>query len=272
MENFMQPYIQTVLSLSVEELESRQGKAAREASKANVLVDDTELAWILLEQFKTVKETGEVHIVLDNAGFELLADLVLAGYLIESKFATRVVLHGKRMPWFVSDVNQHDLTDLIDGFIKGSFYPDIDDADSTELKEAGKYWHSLLSSDKLIFHASPFWTTAHPYGRLASVDPALFTSLASADLVIYKGDLNYRKLVYDGMWHKTAPFKQALGPLAKKQVVDGGKKEGTRILSLRTCKADVGVGLRTGQEKGLPGDWTRTGKYALISFWDAKAH
>lgn len=254
-------------SLSVDELESRQGKAARESSKANVLVDDTELAWILLEQTKTLKEAGDVHIVLDNAGFELLADLVLAGYLLESQFAAKVVLHGKRMPWFVSDVNPGDFTDLIDGFANGTFYEDIDESDKYELQEAGKYWRSIQKSGKLEFHAEPFWTTQHPYGRMAEVDPELFGKLAAADLVIYKGDLNYRKLTYDGLWPRTTPFKQAIGPFARKQA--GGKA--TRIFALRTCKADVGVGLRQGLEKTLPDDWTRTGKYALVSYWDAKS-
>lgn len=254
-------------SLSVEELQSRQGKAARDSSKANVLVDDSGQVWDLLEKTKAAGTSGEIHIVLDNAGFELLADLVLASYLSESGYASKIVLHGKRMPWFVSDVNPQDLSDLIDGFVDASFYPDLDSADAHELREAGKYWNDLLRSGRMQFEAEPFWTTAHPYGRLALVQPFLFTQLADADLVIYKGDLNYRKLTYDGVWPRTTPFRTAIGPLAEKQL--NGK--GTRTLALRTCKADVGLGLKEGVAETLPGDWTRTGKYALVSYWDAKS-
>ena len=252
-------------NMSVEQLESRQGKASRDASKNNVLVDDTaEVERILFGPDHQASDS--IHIVLDNAGFELLADLVLAGYLVESGFAEKVVLHGKRMPWFVSDVMEGDLADLIKGFAKGSIFTDIDAEDKNEVMEAGNYWQGLQESGKLRFSAEPFWTTAHPFGRTAVVDPHLFQELADAKLVIYKGDLNYRKLTYDGQWPHDTPFEQALGPLARK--VDG---RGLRTVALRTAKADVAVGLKLEQHKTLPEDWTRTGKYAMISFYDAKS-
>lgn len=254
-------------SLSVEELQSRQGKAVREKSKANVLVDDTEPVWDLLSKLRRDKKSGEIHYVLDNAGFELLTDLVFASYLIESGYATKVVLHGKWMPWFVSDVNPGDLTDLIEGFAQGTTYDEIDPQDKQELQEAGKHWKQYMDTGKMEFSAHPFWTTQHSYGRMAVVEPELYERLSAANLVIYKGDLNYRKLTYDGMWPKTMSFKEAIGPLAKKQL--NGK--GVRSLVLRTCKSDVGVGLKPGIEETLPNDWTRTGKYALVSYWDAKS-
>ena len=252
-------------SLSVEQLESRQGKAVRDESKRNVLVDDTAEVQTLLMKLKSEPSTC-IHIVLDNAGFELLADLVFAGFLVESGCTKRIVLHGKRMPWFVSDVMERDLADLIEGFADGTAFPDIDAADREQIMEAGKYWQNLQRNGALTFFAEPFWTTAHSYGRMAEVDPQLFDQLASGDLVVYKGDLNYRKLTYDGQWPHITSFKEALGPLAT-QV--GGK--GIRTLVLRTAKADVGVGLKPEQEEGLPEDWTRTGKYAMISYCDAKS-
>ena len=254
-------------SLSIEELDSRQGKAARESSKANVLIDDTPQVFSLLSHLKSSHSSGEIHIVLDNAGFELLADLVFASYLLESGLTMRVTLHGKRMPWFVSDVNPSDLTDLIDGLTSGTLYQELDLADSSELQGAGKHWQSLMATGKLLFSAHPFWTTQHPYGRMATVAPELYTQLANADCVIFKGDLNYRKLTYDCMWPKTTPFCRAIGPLATKQLGN----RGLRTLVLRTAKADVGVGLPEGLEEKLPDDWTRTGKYGMVSYWDAKS-
>jgi len=254
-------------TLSVEDLNSRQGKAVRESSKASILVDDTEQVWGLLSQLKLSGSPGPMHIVLDNAGFELLTDLVFVGYILESGYANNIVLHGKRMPWFVSDVNAADLTDLIQGFADGTTYPDMDADDKHDVQQAGRYWKNLLDSGKMTFKAHPFWTTQHSYGRMATVAPELFEELASASLVVYKGDLNYRKLVYDGCWSHTTSFKEAMGPLAEKQ--QGGK--GTRTLALRTCKADVCVGLRPGIVEELPGDWTRTGKYAVVSYYDAKS-
>lgn len=253
-------------SLSVEELNSLQGKAVREANKKNILADDTEQVWGLLSRLRSMGFSKDIHIVLDNAGFELLTDLVFAGYLIQSGYAKKIVLHGKRMPWFVSDVNPEDLYYLIEGLANGTIYNDIDATDKDDLQEAGKYWKGLIHSDKLEFRSELFWTTQHPFGRLPSVEPALFGDLADADLVIYKGDLNYRKLTYDGLWPHSTPFSEALGPLAKKH--DG---QGVRSLVLRTAKADVCVGLKPGQDKNLEAGWTRNGKYAVVSYWDAKS-
>ena len=253
-------------SLSVEDLNSRQGKAVRESNKKNILVDDTEQVWSLLSKLRSVGRSKDIHIVLDNAGFELLTDLVFAGYLVESGYAQKIVFHGKRMPWFVSDAMTEDLHYLIEGFLNGTTYNDINDTDKNELQEAGRYWRGLIQSDKLEFRTELFWTTQHPFGRLPIVEPGLFEDLADADLVIYKGDLNYRKLTYDGLWPHSTPFSQALGPLAKKH--DG---QGIRSLVLRTAKADVCVGLKPGQETDLEEGWTRHGKYAVVSYWDAKS-
>lgn len=253
-------------SLSVEELNSRQGKAVRNSNKQNIVVNDTEQVWGLLSRLRSMGSSKDIHIILDNAGFELLTDLVFASYLIESGYAKKIVLHGKRMPWFVSDVNLEDLKYLIEGFANGTIYDDIDSEEKKELQEAGKYWQGLIHCGKLEFRAELFWTTQHPFGRLSHVEPGLFEDLADADLVVYKGDLNYRKLTYDGMWPHSTPFSEALGPLAKKH--DG---QGVRSLVLRTAKADVCVGLKPGQDKNFEEGWTRYGKYAMVSYWDAKS-
>lgn len=253
-------------SVSVEELNSRQGKAVRDSNKEHVIVNDTDQVWNLLSRLRSSGSPRDIHIVLDNAGFELLTDLVFASYLIESGYAKKVVLHGKRMPWFVSDVNLEDLKYLVEGFANGTIYDDIDSADKEQLREAGVYWGGLLHAGRLEYRAELFWTTQHPFGRLPIVDPGLFEDLADADLVVYKGDLNYRKLTYDGMWPHSTPFNVALGPLAQKH-----NGQGVRSLALRTAKADVCVGLQPGQDRNFEQGWTRYGKYAMVSYWDAKS-
>lgn len=44
----------------------------------------------------------------DNAGFELYCDFVYADWLIQSGIASEIVFHGKKLPWFVSDVTRKD--------------------------------------------------------------------------------------------------------------------------------------------------------------------
>ena len=52
--------------------------------------------------------------------------------------------------------------------------------------------------------------TNYFYSLLKDEDPELYNSLSFASLVIFKGDLNYRKLVGDLAWDPTVPFSRAL--------------------------------------------------------------
>jgi hypothetical protein len=256
-------------TISMEELHSRQGKAAREASKKNVIVDDTEAVWDLLNgMLKKEVLRRSIHIVLDNSGFELLTDLVLAVYLLSSTYATDITLHGKRMPWFVSDVTDRDLHYLIDGLMDGSIFDGLSEQEADNLHQFGSMLRGLLLQGTMKFEADAFWTTQHSFDRMSHVAPDLFSRLSEAELVVFKGDLNYRKLVADKLWPKTTGFREALGSLGHP---DNGK--GLRTLALRGCKADVVVGLQEGQVAALDQemkDWTRTGKYAVISYCNAK--
>lgn len=153
----------------VEELDSRQGKAARENSRKNVLCDDTAAVYEMFEYLRhgdIASSNGEIHIVLDNAGFELLADLVLAAYLLKAGRTHKVVLHGKRIPWFVSDVNHHDYTELVNGLAKGTIYPpkDTSGEDRQQMARFGKHIQDLETKRWLEFRAEMFWTTQHAFG------------------------------------------------------------------------------------------------------------
>lgn len=132
---------------------------------------------------------------------------------------------------------------------------------------SGKSSQALQSPLFILLLSKPA-TDRHPFlSRLPTADPPLYASLANAELVIFKGDLNYRKLTYDGQWRHTVSFTEAIGTLGEKIEDD----DGIRILALRTSKADVAVGLPEGVVETLPHNWTRSGEYAMISFSDTKS-
>lgn len=104
-----------------------------------------------------------------------------------------------------------------------------------------------------------FWTEPWPYWDMKERAGGLFELLSSSGLVIFKGDLNYRKLTGDVKWPVSTSFETALGPLGRS----------FPLLSLRTNKADVVVGIDQAvadklDEKGEK--WRINGRYALVSF------
>ncbi|KFY16990.1 hypothetical protein V491_05149, partial [Pseudogymnoascus sp. VKM F-3775] len=106
-------------------------------------------------------------------------------------------------------------------------------------------------------------TAGGSFWRLPTSAPRLYEDLKESTLVVFKGDLNYRKLVADAAWAPTTPFADALGPM--------GKGSGVDLLSLRTCKADVVVGLPEGKDEELQAEqgdgegrqWAWSGKWAV---------
>lgn len=229
-------------------------------NEKNVLVNDLPKVW---EYFKNLKD-DRIDIVLDNAGFELYVDLIFADWLVAAGFAKEVVFHPKNLPWFVSDVMPSDFDWLLSSLNDPSFF-----SESSSLREMAARWSKYVQhgqwklsfSQSIIGQKGPgdFWTSQHPYTIMPSKASQLFEELQKSKLIIFKGDLNYRKLTSDAKWPRTTPFKTAIGDM-------NGRLP---ILSLRTCKADVVVGLSNGDEAQLDKvdpRWAVNGKYAVISF------
>lgn len=215
-------------TLTYDDIQKLQGAEARKAAEKNVLVNDLPAAFQILQTARETKKNQErrVDIVLDNAGFELFVDLILAGYLLSAGLATTVVLHPKSLPWFVSDVLPKDFGDLIsalanpqefystpneeDDLIANSQPPaPLSEKEVTELKFLFEQWSTLHGDGKLIIRPNRFWTTGGSFWRLPTEAPGLYEDLKESELVIFKGDLNYRKLTGDV---RLAPFPFPLFP------------------------------------------------------------
>jgi hypothetical protein len=247
-------------SLSLDQIHSLQGKKAIHEGQARIVSNDMPEAWDYLKS----RRGRRVDVVLDNAGFELFTDLVYALYLLDSGLASAVKLHVKSIPWFVSDVMPHDMDVLLSALGDTSLFPGAKHQSVRALTErlSDSYKNGVLSIAE-----DPFWTTGFDFQEMPVVAPKLYENLQKSTLVIFKGDLNYRKLVRDANWPHTLSFKKAIGPLC------GKDDEGIKILALRTNKADVCVGLNKQTleraETEAPGkEWVRNGKYAVISFSD----
>lgn len=157
--------------MSLEEIKNLQGADVRKKNEEKILVNHIEKAWDVLYADSKQNDGSRVDIILDNAGFELYADLSLVLFLLDSKLAKNVILHPKNIPWFVSDVLPIDLVKTINYLKDSSFFP--------EGREQIDYFVSklqgYLDDGSLSVRTSAFWTTPTSSGisilRVSMVAP-----------------------------------------------------------------------------------------------------
>lgn len=250
---------------TLEDIQSLQGAKARSAASDKILCNDLPKAW---ERLRAAKD-GRIDIVLDNAGFEFYTDLALMLFLLDSELVKEVVFHCKCRPWMVSDTMIKDYALWVEDMKTM--------AETSSNKDALLHFVSSVedyhSKGQFKLVDDEFWTGGMDYWNLSPKETKyggkqLHEYLSQSTLVIFKGDLNYRKLTGDRMWDRSTPFNVAIGDLAH---------SGIPVLALRTCKADVCAGLPKGKDEELcklweemghevGALWCSSGKWAVVSF------
>ncbi|KMY95698.1 damage-control phosphatase ARMT1 [Drosophila simulans] len=189
-----------------------------------------------------------VDIVCDNAGFELFADLLLGEYIIESGLASRVRFHVKAIPWFISDCTHKDFNWLLKFLRKHEFQ---------ELNAFGKRIRAYIRDRSFILcDKSYFWTSGHDCSQMKRVQPCLYVYISQASLVIFKGDLNYRKLLGDINYKPTTQFSDCLRGF-----------QPASVCALRVIKSDIYCGLPLCTVEKLSEqnpEWMVTGDKAVV--------
>lgn len=187
---------------------------------------------------------GDVHVITDNAGTELSADMTLVDLLLNTFDDLRVALHVKQHPTFVSDATVPDVWRALAHFhAQGGIYAQL----SVRLKAA-------FDAGRLIICTHPFWTSSS-FGW--DMPASLAQTYREARLVILKGDANYRRFTGDAEWPPDTPFDDVLGYFP------------APLLALRTLKSDPIVGLHPGQAEALDAhgsDWRVGGQYGVIQY------
>ncbi len=209
-----------------------------EGERQYILIDHTEDVGRYLATGRS-----RVDFVCDNVGHELLWDLALADWLLGEGGVTQVVLHLKSYPFFVSDATNRDLEETVAA---------LNAAAGCVAHELGRRLDKHLGGGRLRLEAEPFWTAPFLFRQLP---PELRGELAQADLVILKGDANYRRLVDDAHWSPTADLEEIAAYFP------------APLLAVRTLKAEVVVGLAPGQAEALTAqepDWRVNGRRGLI--------
>lgn len=186
-----------------------------------------------------------VDLVLDNVGAELVADLLVVDMLLRSDLASKVRLHVKQYPVFVSDATSRDVAETTRRMAGDS---------DRHLRGAGERLRVEFDVDRLEVTAHPYWVS--PLGwRSRPAD--LEALLTGSGLVVVKGDANYRRLVDDRHWDFTTPFSGAVGPSP------------APLLVLRTLKSEVAAGLESAAvdcAAAADPKWMQNGRWAIAGF------
>ena len=211
------------------------------SQQAHLLVNDTAAVFDYLSGLRT-KQT-RVDFIIDNAGFELVGDFCLAAYLLGSEAAVTVHFHLKSHPTFVSDAMIKDVDETIGALLADS---------EAAVQTLGQRLRAHVDSGRLRLRQHPFWTSALPLWQMPD---DLYQELARPDLVISKGDANYRRALADSHWAHTTPFANVAAYFP------------APVVFLRTLKSEVVAGLQIGQPEALLRrdlDWLTDGKWGVI--------
>ncbi|WP_217145190.1 damage-control phosphatase ARMT1 family protein [Streptomyces sp. AC627_RSS907] len=214
-----------------------------------LVADDSDALWALLPPpGADTARTGTsgpktLCLVADNAGRELVPDLLLVSHLLAEGRVDRAVLHVKPYPYYVSDATTADVLDALRRLVV---------AGGAAAAYGGRLW-AALTDGRVTVRAHPFSCAPLPY---ADMPADLREEFAAATVTVLKGDLNYRRLVGDRWWPPTTPFADVTayfpGPVA----------------ALRTLKSDVITGLAADTEAALVASgeqrWRTSGTHALI--------
>lgn len=189
--------------------------------------------------------TARFDLLLDNAGFELVADLFLTDYVLSTDLAHSVHLHAKAYPVFVSDALVKDVGETI------AYMANLSSPDAEIVAERLR---DYIEQERLVLRQEYFWTSPLAFWEMPD---DLRLDLQKSDLVISKGDAHYRRLLGDRHWAPTASFEDILSYFS------------APFLALRSCKSEVMCGFAPGQAESLSredSDWMTNGQWGLIQF------
>lgn len=209
-----------------------------EDERPNLLVDDSARLW----EYLRAEPRRRLALITDNAGTELLMDLALVDFVLSEGLAEQIVLHLKPQPFFVSDAMPVDVEAGLKALAPGG------DA----ARALGERVRMHLEKGRLHLRTHWFYATSLFYFQLPE---DLRAELAATDLVILKGDVNYRRLLGDAHWPSTIAFDRAIAYFP------------VPLVTLRTLKAELIVGLGAGQAERLreqDADWMVNGRRGVI--------
>jgi hypothetical protein len=186
-----------------------------------------------------------VDVVLDNAGTELVCDLLLSHTLVDR--GIKVVLHVKESPFYVSDAMAEDVE------VSAAALAACPDEPTARV---GRQLQEALKNRSLNVRPHWYWNGPLLYPQWHG---DIHRELAESDLILFKGDVSYRRLLDDRRWDPETPMEELTAYVPSAFGV------------LRTLKSEVLVDVQreTIEEisRGDP-EWSVRGHYGLVRLRD----
>jgi len=190
-------------------------------------------------------QQGRVDFILDNYGPELIHDIGLADYILGMNLAAVVRFHAKPTPHYVSDamiVDVHSTQEYLASHQEAA------------VRQLAQRVDGYIQDRRLEIVEDYFWTSPTYFWDMPAY---MIDELSSSNLVISKGDANYRRLAGDLNWSPTTPFQDVVRYFP------------TSLIALRVLKAELALGLSPYQLSQLDSqdsDWKVNGQWAVIQF------
>jgi len=137
--------------------------------------------------------------VLDNSGQELVCDLLLTWYLLAISPEKKIHLHAKKYPFYVSDAMLKDVMETISAF---------QNEKNGILARIGAELFGFQERGRLFLHDHYFWNSPLGYDQLPE---DISQELARSNIVLLKGDVNYRRMLSDRKWETSRNMEELIG-------------------------------------------------------------
>jgi len=233
---------QADLSMWITEGEQSPNQANQDSHDSQLLVDDAGRVADYLFNL----DQPRVDFILDNVGLELIYDLCLADYLLREAIAGSVHFHLKFHPTYISDATIPDVHETID---------DLAGDEHAQVQALASRLEEYLKAGRLILKTNLYWTSPLTGWQMPG---RLRQELGEADLIISKGDANYRRLLGDRHWPFTTPFADIVGYMP------------SALLAIRVLKSELVAGLEPGQAEATAAKdakWLYSGEWGVIQFY-----
>ncbi len=226
------------LSYNVEQQHGRADTV--HAERSNLLIDDADSVY----EYLTAQKINNLIYIADNAGTELALDLAFIDHLLQPNtvgsrpLVEKVTLHLKPQPFYVSDAMPQDVERTLKAF----------DTANEQTQALASRLRAHAKSKRLQMRVHWFYPTSLHYYETPD---DLYKLYQTADFLILKGDVNYRRAVGDAHWNPTITFEHATRYFP------------TPLVALRTLKSDTIVGLTAAQVRDLDhadSQWRVNGK------------